>query len=98
VLVDLRERWARRAPTAVVNEIVRAAQEQRSAPGGIRYRYVTQVSSGPPTFVAFGARAPDDPYRRFLEGRLRAELGLEGVPIRFRFRAGRRARPPGGSA
>jgi predicted GTPase len=38
-----------------------------------------------------GARPPDATYRRFLENRLRGELGLQGVPIELRFRARRRA-------
>jgi len=39
-----------------------------------------------------GAHEPDPTYRRYLENRLRRELGLSGVPVRLRFRA----RRPGG--
>jgi len=87
--LDLRSRWASRAPTALVNEVVGGAQAERPAPrssGPIRY--ATQVASGPPSFVLFGGRAPDPSYRRFLEGRLRAALHLDGVPIRLSFRKG----------
>lgn len=89
VLLDVHARWAGRASTAAVNEVVGAAQDERPAPGGNRFRYATQVRGGPPTFVLFGATAPDASYRRFLEGRLRKALGLGGVPVRLRFRAGR---------
>jgi GTP-binding protein len=45
------------------------------------------VGSGPPTFVIFGgAGEPDRGYRRYLENRLRATFGWQGVPIRLRFR------------
>jgi GTP-binding protein len=90
VLSQVHERWNRRAPTARVNEIVAAAQAEQQAPGGIRYRYATQVAAAPPRFVLFGAAPPAASYQRFLEGRLRRALDLEGVPIVIRFRQGRR--------
>ena len=87
---QVHERWSRRAPTARVNEVVAAAQAEQQAPGGIRYRYATQVAAAPPRFVLFGAAPPAASYQRFLEGRLRRALDLEGVPIVIRFRQGRR--------
>jgi GTP-binding protein len=92
-LVNLHERWGRRVPTGEVNRVLSDAQDERPPPGGVRYRYGTQVSAGPPTFVLFGGRAPSPSYARFLEGRLRRAFGLGGVPIRLRFRA---KRPRGG--
>jgi GTP-binding protein len=87
VLLELHGRWSARASTSAVNAILGAAQGERPAPGP-RFRYATQVTSGPPTFVVFGGRPPGANYERFLENRLRRELGLDGVPIRLRFRAG----------
>jgi GTP-binding protein len=80
-------------PTSRVNEILQDAQGQRPTPRNTgTLHYATQVGAGPPTFVVFGgARPPDATYRRFLENRLRGELGLQGVPIELRFRARRRA-------
>lgn len=92
VLLEVHDRWTRRAATAAVNEVVHAAQGERPALAGARYRYATQVSSAPPTFVLFGGRAPDPTYRRFLENRLRRAFELEGVPIRLRFRPAPRRR------
>jgi GTP-binding protein len=89
-LSQVHDRWNHRAPTARVNEVVAAAQAEQQAPGGIRYRYATQVAAGPPRFVVFGAGPPAASYQRFLEGRLRRALHLEGVPIGLRFRTGRR--------
>ncbi len=91
LVMELRDRHLRRAPTAEVNKILQRAQAER--PGPVRYRYATQVSGGPPTFLLFGGRAPDAGYQRFLENRLRRDLGLAGVPIRLRFRVGRSRRP-----
>ena len=88
ILLDLRERWSRRAPTSTVNEILQEAQGERpTSRSAGSLHYATQVSSGPPTFVIFGgARSPDPGYQRYLEHRLRSELDLDGVPIRLRFR------------
>jgi GTP-binding protein len=88
VLLEVHGRWTSRAPTAAVNEVLQEAQAERSAPGGARYRYGTQVSAGPPTFVIFGARPPHATYQRFFENRLRRAFHLDGVPIRLRFRQG----------
>ena len=88
ILIDLHRRWSFRASTSKVNEIVQQAQAERpTARSAGTLHYVTQVSSGPPSFVVFGgATAPDAAYRRYLENRLRRELGFDGVPIRLRFR------------
>jgi GTP-binding protein len=95
VLLEVHERFVRRAPTAVVNEVLRAALAER--PGPVRYRYATQVGTGPPTFILFGGRPPGPTHERFLENRLRRALDLDGVPVRLRFRPGRgRGRPEAG--
>ena len=90
-LVHVHSAWASRMPTTKVNEVLQQAQDERPPlRGAPRYRYGTQVSPGPPTFVLFGGKAPSPGYQRFLENRLRRAFGLEGVPIRLRFRAKRR--------
>jgi GTP-binding protein len=91
-LLRQHERWSQRVPTSEVNRVLEQAQAERPPPRGTgRFRYGTQVSAGPPTFVLFGASSPDAGYRRFLENRLRREFALDGVPLRLRFRAKRRA-------
>ena len=89
LLVDLHRRWGDRAPTSRVNEIVQRAQRERPTPRSSgNLHYAAQVGTGPPTFVIFGgAHEPGPTYQRYLENRLRRELGLAGVPIRLRFRA-----------
>ncbi len=90
ILLELHERWSRRVSTSEVNRVLREAVGERPVPRGGHLRYGTQVSAGPPTFVLFGAAAPDAGYQRFLEGRLRRAFDLDGVPLRLRFRASRR--------
>ena len=89
-LLELHGRYIRRISTAEVNRVLQQAQAERSGP--VRYRYGTQVSAAPPSFILFGGRAPNAGYLRFLENRVRRELGFEGVPIRLRFRVGRTRR------
>jgi GTPase len=86
-------RWTRRVPTAEVNRVLEQAQDERPPPRGItRFRYGTQVSAGPPSFVLFGGKVPPPGYRRFLENRFRRTFDLDGIPIRMRFRPRKGAR------
>ncbi len=86
-------RWTRRVSTSEVNRVLEQAQDERPPLRGItRFRYGTQVSAGPPSFVLFGGKVPDPGYRRFLENRFRRAFDLEGIPIRMRFRARKGAR------
>jgi GTP-binding protein len=94
-LLERHRSWSLRVPTSEVNRVLEEAQGERPAPRGAgRYRYGTQVSAGPPTFVLFGGKAPDPGYRRFLENRLRAAFGFWGIPVRLKFRTRQRRRRP----
>ncbi|WP_448580083.1 ribosome biogenesis GTPase Der [Thermaurantiacus sp.] len=88
-----RERWSRRVPTAALNRWFEGALARNPppAPGGrrIKLRYITQARTRPPTFILFGNRLEELPqsYVRYLVNSLRAELDLEGVPIRLNLRS-----------
>lgn len=88
ILTDLHGRWASRVPTSTANELLRIAQAEQPTPRTAgTLHYMTQVATGPPTFVIFGgAREPNPSYQRYLENRIRSTFGWEGVPIRLRFR------------
>ena len=92
VAFQLREAWSRRVPTGELNRWFEAAVEAipPPAPKGqrIKLRYITQVTSRPPTFVVFGNRTDELPesYRRYLVNALRRDLGLGAVPLRLSFR------------
>jgi len=54
----------------------------------IQIKYITQVAARTPTFVFF-CNLPQyiqDPYKRFLENRLRENFDFEGSPVRLFFR------------
>jgi GTP-binding protein len=82
----------RTVTTAELNRMLAdAVQRHRPAAGRRPWKlfYATQVSSSPPTLMLFVNRGlpRSDPYRRYLEGALRRELDLAGVPIRLVMRA-----------
>lgn len=90
---ELREQWSRRIGTGELNRWFEAAVETNPppAPKGkrIKLRYITQVTSRPPTFVVFGTRTSELPesYRRYLLNSMRRDLGLGPVPLRLSLRS-----------
>jgi len=97
VLMDVafqtRDLWQQRISTGALNRWFEAAiaRNPPPAPRGrrIRLRYITQVSSRPPTFAVFGSRLDELPasYGRYLVNSMREDLGLDGIPLRLHFRS-----------
>jgi GTP-binding protein len=77
----------RRLPTALVNRIVRDAQEKRTHPrtGGraVRVLYAVQPSVAPPTIALFTTGRIEEAYTRYLEKAVRAVEPFEGTPVRM---------------
>jgi GTPase len=78
--------------TSELNEVMLKAIEDYPPPAikgkYIRIKYVTQFPAKTPTF-AFFCNLPQyvqEAYTRYLENKLRAHFGFEGVPIRIFFR------------
>ncbi len=75
--------------TSEVNRLferaVRAHQPPQHKGRPWKLFYATQVATAPPTFMLFANRTLDrsDTYRRYLENFLRAQLDLDGVPVRL---------------
>lgn len=82
----------KRIPTAVLNEFIQQAVAKRhpAAHRGkfIKFFYVSQAETAPPTFVFFVnyPKSLDKSYIRYLENRLRESFGFEGVAIRMKFK------------
>ncbi|MGD9669007.1 MAG: ribosome biogenesis GTPase Der [Hyphomicrobiaceae bacterium] len=93
-IVATHETWNKRVPTSDLNRWLQEAVSRHSPPAvagrRIRLRYVTQVSTRPPTFVAFCSRPAELPrsYVRYLTNSLREVFGLPGVPVRFSLKKG----------
>ncbi|MBK0397822.1 ribosome biogenesis GTPase Der [Limibaculum sp. M0105] len=86
--------WNIRVPTNRLNRWLIEQTEMHPPPAvrgrRIRLRFMTQVRTRPPGFVAFCSRPEDlpDSYVRYLVNGLRRDFGIEGVPIRFTLRKG----------
>ncbi len=88
VLPTLLRVWAqygRRVSTGELNRFLREAIDRNPPPlqsgRAVRVRYLTQVDTAPPKFLAFANREIPAAWRRYLERRLREEWGFEGVPV-----------------
>jgi GTP-binding protein len=85
----------KRVSTAQLNKVLREAvakHQPPSRPGKwVKFFYVTQADTSPPTFIFFC----NDPkqihfsYRRYLENELREAFGFQGTPLRISFRSRR---------
>lgn len=93
-LVDeIHQQMGRRAGTAELNQLL-AHITQRVRPPLFRQRplkfyYLTQPETHPPTFIAFVNHPEGVPeaYRRYLVKQLRENLGLKHAPLRLFFKA-----------
>ena len=86
------ERRSMRIPTSQLNDILLPIIEDYPPPSlkgnYIKIKYITQLPSTSPAF-AFFCNLPQyikDPYKRYLENRMREEFDFTGVPIRLFFR------------
>lgn len=85
--------WNKRVPTHRLNNFLEELKQAHPTPlarNGRRVpmKYMTQVSTRPPTFVIFTSN-PDslpDSYMRYVSNGLRECFGIEGVPIRIHLR------------
>ncbi|MFN8210140.1 MAG: ribosome biogenesis GTPase Der [Bacteroidales bacterium] len=82
----------RKIPTAKLNDVMLEATRINPPPAVkgkyIKIKYVTQLPTHSPSF-AFFCNLPQyvkDPYRRYIENRLRENFELTGVPIKVFFR------------
>ncbi|MGH2752590.1 MAG: ribosome biogenesis GTPase Der [Actinomycetota bacterium] len=80
----------RRLPTALVNRLVREAQDQQPHPriGGrpSRILYAVQAEASPPTVVVFSNGRLETSYRRYLENKLRETEPFSGSPLKLEVR------------
>ncbi len=86
------ENRKRRIKTSVLNEVLLEAVEKYPPPSVkgkfIKIKYATQLPSATPAFALF-ANLPQyirDPYRRYIENKIRDHFEFTGVPIQVYFR------------
>lgn len=90
--LEVYENRQKKIPTSKLNEVMLKAVEAYHAPvvrgNSIKIKYVSQLPTPVPSF-AFFSNYPEDikqPYRNYLENKLRESFPFEGVPIRIYFR------------
>lgn len=83
------ENRQRKIATAKLNEVMLKAVEAYHAPvvrgNPVKIKYTTQLPTSVPSF-AFFCNYPDDikqPYKNYLENKLREHFEFSGVPIRI---------------
>jgi GTP-binding protein len=90
--IEVYENRKRRIPTSQLNDIMLKEIEYYAPPmtrgHQVKIKFVTQVPTAVPSF-AFFTNYPDaikEPYRKFLENKIRAHFNFSGVPVRIFFR------------
>jgi len=91
--LEVYENKKRRIPTAELNEVMQEALKSYQPPvvrgNPVRIKYVMQLPNTAVPSFAFYANYPDDikePYRNYLENKLRENFNFNGVPVRIYFR------------
>jgi GTP-binding protein len=89
---EVAEQAKRRISTSQLNRLFGQWVEHHPPPlhknRNVKLNYITQVSSGPPTFIIY-ANFPEGvhfSYERYLINQMREAFGFQGVPIRLQFR------------
>lgn len=85
---DLFEQTQRRVGTGELNRVLERALQARSPSSKgyrVKLRYATQAEVAPPTFVLFvnDKKLIGKDYLRYLQNRIREELGFHEVPVRI---------------
>jgi GTPase len=82
----------KKIPTSALNDAIQEAVKAYHAPvvrgHAVSIKYVSQLPTAVPSF-AFFCNFPDDikqPYKNYLENRLRESFNFKGVPVRLFFR------------
>jgi GTP-binding protein len=85
-LVQAIEAYHQRVSTTRLNRVVQSAQAAHPAPAGARVLYAVQGATDPPTFTLFANRSLPPTYMRYLERKLREDLGFGPTPLKLRVR------------
>jgi GTPase len=90
--LEVYENRQRKIPTSELNEVMLKAVESYHPPvvrgHPLKIKYITQLPTPVPSF-AFFCNLPDDvkqPYKNYLENKLRENFQFTGVPLRLFFR------------
>jgi GTP-binding protein len=100
LIEEIQAQRALRASTGQLNRLLRGIIQQTPPPRyrdrPVKFYYLTQPETEPPTFIAFAnyPQGVPESYRRYLVKQLRAGLGIPLAPVRLFFK-GRQRRAGG---
>ena len=90
--IKVYENRQKKISTSKLNEVIQKALEMNRPPvvrgNVVSIKYITQLPTHIPSF-AFFCNYPDDikqPYRNYLENKIRESFDFTGVPVRLFFR------------
>lgn len=92
LLVQVQENYHRRVQSSILNQVLADAMAINPTPSDkgrrLRVYYLTQVSTAPPTFVAFvnDLKLMHFTYQRFLKNQIREAFEFSGTPIHLLIR------------
>ncbi len=90
--IEVYKNRSRRIPTSELNEMILPVIEATPPPSSrgkyIKIKYITQLQTVFPCFVFFcnHPQYVKDPYKRFLENKLREKFNFSGAPMEIYFR------------
>jgi len=92
LIENVNQNRKRKIPTSVINEFMLSTIKKTPPPSlkgkYVKIKYVTQLPTNTPSF-AFFCNLPQyvkEPYKRYLENRIREHFEFTGVPVRIFFR------------
>ena len=92
VALEVQQNRSKKIPTSKLNDVMLPIIENYPPPAlkgkYIKVKYVTQINATSPMF-AFFCNLPQyikEPYKRFIENKLRENFDFSGVPIQIYFR------------
>ena len=92
VALDVQKNRSKKIPTSKLNDVMLPIIEAYPPPAlkgkYIKIKYITQINATSPMF-AFFCNLPQyikEPYKRFVENKLREHFDFSGVPIQIYFR------------
>jgi len=86
-IFEVDKQMKKRIATAELNSLLEQIVREKHPPAKsgkfIKFYYITQAEDQPPTFVIFcnHPKLVDNPYRRYMENKIRRKYGFMGAPL-----------------
>lgn len=91
-VIQLYDLWNKRISTADLNRWLEDIVAYHPPPivgrARLKFKYITQIKTRPPTFVLFSSKSKDVPetYLKYLQNNMRETFDLPGIPLRIQIK------------